>query len=76
MLSNIYNITFENEQGNVWCSELRAKSKWDAVNKAKRQLLDCLKDSKLVESFLPIDIKKGEIETVHIEGGENGNPSR
>lgn len=73
MLDNIYNVTFENKDGNIWCSELKAKSKWDAVNKAKQQLLDCLKDSKIVESFLPIDIRKGEIETVHIEGGVNEN---
>ena len=73
MLDNIYNVTFENKDGNIWCSELKAKSKWVAVNKAKQQLLDCLKDSKVVESFLPIDIRKGEIETVHIEGDVNGN---
>ena len=73
MLNNVYNITFENKDGNVWCSELKAKSKWDAVNKARQQLLSCLKDSKIVESFLPIDIKKGKIETVHIEGDANGN---
>ena len=52
MLNNVYNITFENKDGNVWCSELKAKSKWDAVNKARQQLLSCLKDSKIVERYL------------------------
>lgn len=73
MLDNVYNITFENKDGNIWCSELKASSKRDAIFKAKQQLAECIKDSNIVESFIPIDVKKGKIETVHIEGGEYGN---
>lgn len=60
MPNSVYNITFENQEGNVWGMELQANSKFDAVKKAMNKLKEEYSDM----DFLPIEVSKGKIETI------------
>lgn len=60
MPNSVYNITFENQEGNVWGMELQASSKFDAVKKAMNKLKEEYSDM----DFLPIEVSKGKIETI------------
>ena len=68
MQNDVYNVTFENGEGNVWCLEVRAESKYDALAAAKKEMEKLVLDKDKLNSFLPIDVKKGNIDTLTIEG--------